>query len=57
MRPFSFRTFDLHLEDGFMRNYIDIFFMILLRARRNEKEMKVTPAISFKLLTNFIHKK
>ena len=30
---------------------------ILLRARRNEKEMKVKPATSFKLLTVFIHKK
>ena len=30
---------------------------ILLRARRNEKEMKVKPATSFKLLTIFIHKK
>ena len=29
----------------------------LLRARRNEKEMKVKPATSFKLLTIFIHKK
>ena len=29
----------------------------LLRARRNEKEMKVKPAASFKLLTIFIHKK
>ena len=32
-------------------------FLILLRARRNEKEMKVKPATSFKLLTIFIHKK
>ena len=30
---------------------------IVLRARRNEKEMKVKPATSFKLLTIFIHKK
>ena len=29
----------------------------LLQARRNEKEMKVKPATSFKLLTIFIHKK
>ena len=29
----------------------------LLRARRNEKEMKVKAATSFKLLTIFIHKK
>ena len=29
----------------------------VLRARRNEKEMKVKPATSFKLLTIFIHKK
>ena len=29
----------------------------MLRARRNEKEMKVKPATSFKLLTIFIHKK
>ena len=29
----------------------------LLRARRNENEMKVKPATSFKLLTIFIHKK
>ena len=31
--------------------------LVLLRARRNEKEMKVKPATSFKLLTIFIHKK
>ena len=31
--------------------------LILLRARCNEKEMKVKPAISFKLLTIIIHKK
>ena len=31
--------------------------VVLLRARRNEKEMKVKPATSFKLLTIFIHKK
>ena len=30
---------------------------MLLRARRNEKEMKVKPATSFNLLTIFIHKK
>ena len=30
---------------------------ILLRARRNEKEMKVKPATSFKLLTIFIPQK
>ena len=30
---------------------------MVLRARRNEKEMKVKPATSFKLLTIFIHKK
>ena len=30
---------------------------VVLRARRNEKEMKVKPATSFKLLTIFIHKK
>ena len=30
---------------------------LVLRARRNEKEMKVKPATSFKLLTIFIHKK
>ena len=30
---------------------------IMLRARRNKKEMKVKPATSFKLLTIFIHKK
>ena len=30
---------------------------LLLRAKRNEKEMKVKPATSFKLLTIFIHKK
>ena len=30
---------------------------ILLRARRNEKETKVKPATSFKLLTIFNHKK
>ena len=29
----------------------------LLRAKRNEKEMKVKPAPNFKLLTIFIHKK
>ena len=29
----------------------------VLQARRNEKEMKVKPATSFKLLTIFIHKK
>ena len=29
----------------------------LLRARRNEKEMKVKPATSFTLSTIFIHKK
>ena len=29
----------------------------MLRARRNEKEMKVKPATSSKLLTIFIHKK
>ena len=37
---------DVNLNDG-----------ILLRARHNEKEMKVKPATSFKLLTIFIHKK
>ena len=31
--------------------------MPLLRSRRNEKEMKVKPATSFKLLTIFIYKK
>ena len=30
---------------------------VLLRARRNEKEMKVKPATSFKLLTIFIPQK
>ena len=29
----------------------------MLRAMRNEKEMKVKPVTSFKLLTIFIHKK
>ena len=29
----------------------------MLRARRNETEMKVKPPTSFKLLTIFIHKK
>ena len=33
------------------------FVFTVLRARRNEKEMKVKPATSFKLLTIFIHKK
>ena len=36
---------------------IIFFFYALLRARRNEKEMKVKPATSFKLLTIFIYKK
>ena len=35
----------------------DHCLLLLLRARRNEKEMKVKPATSFKLLTIFIHKK
>ena len=30
---------------------------IMLRARRNKKEMKVKPVTSFKLLTIFIYKK
>ena len=29
----------------------------MLRAKLNEKEMKVKPATSFKILTIFIHKK
>ena len=36
---------------------LDDTLCILLRARRNEKEMKVKPATSFNLLTIFIHKK
>ena len=47
---------------GFSRTMFHpiIFFIrmvALLRARCNEKEMKVKPATSFKLLTIFIHKK
>ena len=34
-----------------------VFIYSVLRARRNEKEMKVKPATSFKLLTTFIHTK
>ena len=37
---------------------LNLFYLyIMLRARRNEKEMKVKPATSFKLLTILIHKK
>ena len=36
--------------------YLLEMLFVVLRARRNEKEMKVKPATSFKLLTIFIHK-
>ena len=45
---------------GRQHSFVEIdheIFSTVLRARRNEKEMKVKPATSFKLLTIFIHKK
>ena len=48
---------DLSIADLSCPQQKRIGFSGMLRARRNEKEMKVKPATSFKLLTIFIHKK
>ena len=46
---------EIRLKQGM--SYVHVSFCSLLRARRNEKEIKVKPETSFKLLTIFIHKK
>ena len=59
-KPINFMIPDgqgLYTFPGNQIGTVFYFFFQLLRARHNEKEMKVKPITSFKLLTIFIHKK